>query len=233
VNLSTVIVSHNPNRDWLYAAIDSARDFSDQIVVVNNGSTERFPPMSLHVEHVQCDRLGYAGGTNLGIETAVGDWIMLLDDDDLAVPEVCRELKNALAALTPRDWPDVFAFPISLFDSQHAAGTWGQPALPASLYQVNTIPNSSWFRRDAWKDAGGFRLDVASDWHFWATLMSRGCVFDWWPACAVRKRVRTDSFSTTWTPQQLAATAAAVATLAQPPGAEIIHHARRGIGATL
>ncbi len=111
---------------WLASTLASLRrsagDAQLELIVVDQG-TEPVPREHV-VEADQVIRLdvnlGFAGGTNAGIEAAQGDWIATVNDDVLVMPDWLPALLEAIAVR-----PDVVAV-------QGINLRWQPPSEPAS-----------------------------------------------------------------------------------------------------
>lgn len=89
IDVSIVIVNYNTfslTCDCITSIYRLTKDVTYEIILVDNGSQERnpsdfkerFPLIKLLASH---KNLGFAGGNNLGIEHATGDYILLLNSD--------------------------------------------------------------------------------------------------------------------------------------------------------
>ena len=101
VEISAVIPTYN-RAGLLAQAIDSALAQTrppDEIVVVDDGSTDRTPEVLARyagrVRAVRQDNGGEAAARNRGIAEARGRWIAFLDSDDLWEPEALARLTEA------------------------------------------------------------------------------------------------------------------------------------------
>ncbi len=77
----------------------AALSWVDQIVIVDSGSIDRTPEIALEfgVEHsFNRDFRGHAEQKNVAIARCQGDWILLLDGDEVVTPELADEILNAL-----------------------------------------------------------------------------------------------------------------------------------------
>ncbi|MBO7312213.1 MAG: LicD family protein, partial [Alistipes sp.] len=172
-----------------------------EIIVVNDGSTdsskeivERFilahPEAGIHL--INQKNSGVSTARNRGIEEAKGDYIALLDADDLWLPnyiaEVCRMMEYYPDA-------DAFstAFDIVVGDSHtHAAvpTTEGyiSPAKEALLSRYPIIPSTATLRRSVILECGGFPdgMRIGEDQWLWARMMQQGAKFAFSPMVLVR-----------------------------------------------
>ncbi len=107
---SVVVVSMRCG-DWLEPCLASARDQADQLVVVDNGSTNaevsilarRFGATVVR----NSENRGFTGGANRGLRQAAGTIVALLNDDAVAEPSWLDEAEEVLAdpsvaAVTPK-----------------------------------------------------------------------------------------------------------------------------------
>lgn len=114
--ISVIITSLNYGR-FLAGAIDSVlgQDISRQeyeIIVVDAGSTDETPKILQKYAHEitvidQKERTGLAGGCNLGIRAAKGNYIIRLDADDT----LCRTALSAQSALLDKNPGASFVYP--------------------------------------------------------------------------------------------------------------------------
>ena len=71
----------------------------DQIVIVDSGSTDRSPEIAraYGAEHsFNRDFRGHAEQKNIAIRRCTGDWILLLDGDEVVTPELATEIQEAI-----------------------------------------------------------------------------------------------------------------------------------------
>lgn len=108
-SISVVMVNWNGREDTLRClralAVQTDRDF--EVVLVDNGSTDgsidavrsEFPGVSV-IE--AGENLGFAEGSNRGIEAATGAWIATLNNDTVPEPRWLEELRRAAREAGPR-----------------------------------------------------------------------------------------------------------------------------------
>ncbi len=73
----------------------------DQVVIVDSGSVDRTPEIAREfgAEHsFNRDFKGHAEQKNVAIAQCTGDWILLLDADEVVTPELAAEIQAVLAA---------------------------------------------------------------------------------------------------------------------------------------
>lgn len=193
IKVSVVIPCYNYGQ-WLGEAIQSVAkqnvNFNYEVIIVDDGSTDdsyniaRKARVDWMVEDypisvIRKENGGVASARNLGIEHALGDYIVCLDaDDKLGSPDFLQTLANALdedralgiaftslhvineaGELAPKKsaWPDGFDFDLQ------AQGR-------------NQIPTCNMFRREAWQRAGGYRKqeEPAEDAGLWTRIGAVG-----------------------------------------------------------
>ena len=105
--VSVVIPAFNQAR-FLPAAIDSAlaQTYRDrEIIVVDDGSTDETPDVARRygdaLRYVRQANKGLAGARNTGIERARGEFVALLDSDDVWLPGFLEHMM-AVAEAQPR-----------------------------------------------------------------------------------------------------------------------------------
>ena len=110
MSTSVIVLSYNPG-GWLKACLEAAVNQADQVVIVDNGSPgasasgigREAGALVVRSE----ENLGYAAGVNLGVQSASGDLIALLNDDALPGPGWLAAAGRALerpdvAAVVPK-----------------------------------------------------------------------------------------------------------------------------------
>lgn len=112
------------NESWfLEKCLSAAREFVDEIVVVDTGSTDdtraiaaRFTDHVLHFEW----RDHFADARNYAIDHASGDWIIVLDADEQIEPDHWRELRRLIADTDL----DAFFLEQRNYSHEPASGDW-------------------------------------------------------------------------------------------------------------
>jgi glycosyltransferase involved in cell wall biosynthesis/LmbE family N-acetylglucosaminyl deacetylase len=179
---SVVIPSYN-HAQWLGEAIDCAlaQTVACEVIVVDDGSTDRTPALiQRYGNRIRSAIVPHAGPSrarNHGLDLAQGEFVMLLDADDLIAP---TKVAKQLAAFTPEiGWAlcdvqieDEAKGTVTTASRQYdyatrALGGWIQPQLVAG----NFIPIMSPLVRRSVLE--GIRFDdrlVPEDWHFWSAV---------------------------------------------------------------
>jgi glycosyltransferase involved in cell wall biosynthesis len=198
MNISVVIPAYN-HAHWLPESIESALNQTlppHEILVIDDGSKDntrevvaRYP-----VRYVYQENAGLSAARNKGIEVATGDWIALLDSDDIWLP---RKLELQAAAIrdegfcycaTTRFYPDGHTEDGEIFAGDRAMSV---------LRHHNFIdPSSALIRRDTLIRVGGFNrnMPAGEDWEMWLRL-ARVCKFVGVPERLLRYRATANSMS--------------------------------------
>ena len=179
--VSVIIPCYN-HGSYLDEAVASVLDqtFTDyEILVVNDGSTD---PVTCELLTDYCrprtrvihtSNQGVATARNRGISEAVGTYILPLDADDRIGSTY---LEQAVAVLDARPKISVVYCRAELFGD--ISGAWVLPeySLPHLLLD-NQIFSAAVFRREAWRQAGGYSERMRhgwEDWDFWLRLLGQG-----------------------------------------------------------
>ena len=119
--------------------------------------------------------LGIAASTNRGAEHATGDWLLLLDHDDLLYPDALATLHAGMQQQPPAD---------VLYADEDRLSPRGlryryhfKPAFSPSLLEMcNYILHPMCIRRSSWQAAGGMRpeCDGSQDYDLLLRLWDRG-----------------------------------------------------------
>jgi glycosyltransferase involved in cell wall biosynthesis len=94
--ISTVVITLNEEQN-LDRCLSSVTSFSDEIVVVDSGSTDRTPEIARRYTDrvIHQDWLGYGRQKQFALEQARFDWVLSIDADE----EVTAELRAEIEAL--------------------------------------------------------------------------------------------------------------------------------------
>jgi glycosyltransferase involved in cell wall biosynthesis len=131
-------------------------------------------PAAEHLVAIDYDRRGSAATRNALLRAATGEWVAVLDDDDLLMP---RHLETLLAA--SQDADVVYSFcavegrpgwsPNRTFDAE-------------ALRQGNYIPVTALIRRSLLDELGGWKDSALcpygfEDWQLWLDALTAGARF--------------------------------------------------------
>jgi len=180
--VSVIIPVYNQT-EYLTEALKSvfAQTYSDlEIIVVDDGSTEPVAPVIVRMEkQVRCIRVengGVARARNIGIENASGEYIALLDADDLWFP---RKIEIQMKTIEANKDVDLVYTGAEYIDREgRYMGKMGQKVQRATqnpfrdLLVVGNIvgtPSSVLAKKECFQKLGGFdvSLSVSADWDMW------------------------------------------------------------------
>lgn len=93
MKISVVIITQN-ERDNLPRCLESIK-WADEIIVVDSGSTDGTVDIAKNSGAVVFENQwkGYGAQKNLGINKTTGDWVLSIDADEAAVPELQDEIR--------------------------------------------------------------------------------------------------------------------------------------------
>lgn len=172
-----------------------------EIIVVDDGSTDNSRSVVEHliaenpeagIRLITQPNSGVSAARNRGIREATGDYVALLDGDDMwlsgYIAEVCRLMEY---------YPDAdayaTAFDIVNNDKRIAAPVpakegYINPAEEALQGRYPIIPSTATLRRSALEAAGGFPegMKIGEDQWLWASMMQHGATFCFSPMSLVR-----------------------------------------------
>ncbi len=226
--VSIVIPNYNQAR-YVSDAINSvlAQTYSSyEILVVDDGSTddsrEVLAGFGVQIRYIWQENQGLAGARNTGIRAAQGEFLALLDADDIWLPDFLRTMVS-IADAYPEAAVIYCCAQGMAVGGQDLPQTFGGPVVAsAHLYQSILranwiIPSTVLMRRSVIEAAGLFDQSLRSceDWDLWLRLLPKA-VFVGVPGCLVRYRLHGSSLS-----KNLAGMReAAAATVAKHFGAE-------------
>jgi glycosyltransferase involved in cell wall biosynthesis len=192
------VPSHNGAR-WLAAALQSVADQRDdaiEIIVVDSSDTDdslnivdRFSDKLRIRGYRRSDLSSWMEKTNFGVQVASADWVCMLHQDDLWLPNRSAEVSQWVAA-----HPDGIMYLHSAYiidKTGKRLGTWrcplpgGERPIPAHLilerllvqeFIANPAPT---IRRDAYLKVGGLdeRLWYTADWDLYLKLLFSGDIY--------------------------------------------------------
>jgi glycosyltransferase involved in cell wall biosynthesis len=178
--ISVVIPAYNAELH-LRATLESVFAQTTQpyeIIVVDDGSTDRTEEIALSygskIRYLKHPNQGPSKTRNAGIAVALGDWIALLDSDDVMIPEKLRK-QVAVIEANP-DLVVVYSAFTYLYPDGSTKETSAYPATqlwPAIRYRTPILPSTSVIRRSALLEIGGFKTIPTEDWDLWFRLIRR------------------------------------------------------------
>jgi hypothetical protein len=190
--LVSVIIPTYDRKELVQQAIDSVltQIYSHrEVIVVDDGSTDGTGKTLAarygdRIRYVWQENQGESVARNHGIELARGEYIALLDSDDLWLPEKLARQVAVLDANTDADMVFCQAWIINkqgqrIGESPHGAGLRDSDLALEQLCFENKISGScstAVVRRSVFDQIGGFdtRIRFAEDWDLWLR-MARHC----------------------------------------------------------
>ena len=193
---SVVIPAYN-STETIGATLDSvlaqtSQDF--ELIVVDDGSSDRTPDLvqeycaaDPHVTLIQQENQGTAGARNTGIDASRGEFISLLDNDDLWMPTYLDAMFSALEADPGAGFAYTDAWVLN--DATKRIERRGclehYPPVPAGtsaeeflfyLIEINFVMSSTTIRRAALKEVGGFDTSIrgVDDYDLWLRIVTAG-----------------------------------------------------------
>jgi len=96
--LSLVVSAYNEEKNLL-RCLSSVKDLADEIIVVNNGSSDKTSEIAKNAGAIVYEQPNHQMlniNKNYGFEKATGDWILNLDADEELSPELKEEIKEKI-----------------------------------------------------------------------------------------------------------------------------------------
>lgn len=96
--ISVAMIARNEEKN-LPRTLAALQGWVDEIVVVDSGSKDRTPEIVREYgaqHHWNLDFKGHPEQKNVAISKCVGDWILLLDADEVVTPELAAEIQQEL-----------------------------------------------------------------------------------------------------------------------------------------
>jgi len=176
--VSVVVPAYNTGA-FLREALDSIlaqTHPAHEILVVDDGSTDDTAAICHSygpaIRYIHQHNQGISAARNAGIRAAAGDWIALLDSDDIALP---NRLQRAVDAIQAN--PNTVVF-YSAFDFYYPDGSRrlhpifpARDLWPAMRYRSPILPSTATILRSALLSVGGFRQVFIEDWDLWFRMI--------------------------------------------------------------
>ncbi len=148
-----------------------------EVVVVNDGSTDDTAEVAeaLGAKVVSRPNGGLSAARNTGIQNASGDWIALLDADDMWAPDKLRRQADCIRPETVLVYTGIRIFDDNGVREERPAID-AVSAIKILRYSNPITPSTALVRRDAVSRDGGFREDIRAceDWEMWVRLQRLG-----------------------------------------------------------
>ena len=204
--VSVVIPCYNLGL-YLLDAINSVKNQSYkncEIILVNDGSTDQYT-IDLVRDIKKNDKdvctiiqknKGLSEARNVGIREAKGKYIVCLDSDDVLDEKYIEKTVKVI------DSDKKIGFVTTwLKEFGNRNGVWHtEPYNVGKLLSENLVHVSSMFRKEAWKEVGGYKKEMIGgyeDWEFWISLVEKGYIWKVIDEYLFNYRVREGSMITT------------------------------------
>ena len=211
-SLVSVIIPCYNAAAYVREAIDSAlaQTYPNvEIVVVNDGSTNNVQTVlesyiqKKSIIYIHQENKGLSGARNTGIKSSHGEFIALLDADDMFLPNKLERQVGYLMAHPDCavSYCDVFHYyeeePEKMLRLNYDYPS-GDAVFPALLYKNFVNPLTVVLRRSVFDRVGYFdepMKQFAEDWDFWVRAAYAGMHFDHLPETLAKYRMRKTSLS--------------------------------------
>jgi glycosyltransferase involved in cell wall biosynthesis len=154
----------------------ASQTFTDwECVVVDDGSPDnteetaaKWTKKDSRFRYLKQQNSGVCAARNNGIENALGEWVLPLDADDKIAEKYLELAKNEFKN----------GYKLIYCNADFFGGKTGKWEIPEYNYfnqlRGNHIFISAFFRKNDWKNAGGFDTNLIygfEDWDFWLSLL--------------------------------------------------------------
>jgi glycosyltransferase involved in cell wall biosynthesis len=179
VTISVVIPAYNASQflPRCLASVFLQTRPADEVIVVDDGSTDNSGGVAetLGARVVRRRNGGLSAARNTGIQAASGQWIALLDADDVWAPEKLERQVAVIRSSSVLVYTGIHTFnETGVRSPTHAV--LPKQARGMLRYRNPIVPSTVLVRRDALINAGGFREDIRAceDWDMWFRLLQTG-----------------------------------------------------------
>lgn len=180
--VSIVIPCYN-DKEYVVQAIDYARNESwmnKEVIVVDDGSNSQTKKILEEyrgkVDHLIIQKnKGTSAARNIGIETATGDYILVLDSDDYFEPAFCTKAIDVFQKHL--DCKIVTCYSRWFADDKNFKLYKPKGGYLKDVLIDNIAMGSSMFRKKDWAQIGGYdeKMTIGfEDWEFYLRLLSTG-----------------------------------------------------------
>ena len=175
--LSIIIPSYN-QQEYLSDAIESAlaQTVNCEVIVVDDGSTDNSLAIakSYPIRVIEQVNKGLASARNTGIMNAKGDWILLLDADDMLLENAVKKIEETIKKCPDAD---VIGLSLKTFGSSNQEIILMPNPTIEDFKTGNRLGYCSAIKKEALLAVGGYSPRMVEGWedyHLWFNLLSRG-----------------------------------------------------------
>ena len=99
MKLSVAIITYNEERK-LRQTLEAVRDIASEIVIVDSNSTDRTGEIAQNfgAKLILREWPGYSAQKNFLLDQCQGEWILLIDADEVITPELAGEIQKICEA---------------------------------------------------------------------------------------------------------------------------------------
>jgi glycosyltransferase involved in cell wall biosynthesis len=155
--------------DWELIIVDDGSH--DDTAAVAEGLIATYPDRTIHL--LRQANAGLEGARNAGISAARGELIMPLDADDALAPQMLERT----AAIFDADPAIGFVYSDVYLFGEEEGHVVNRPFDARRMRVICLLHAISPFRRTAWAQVGGYRMERGrgyEDWDFWLSLIEAG-----------------------------------------------------------
>lgn len=183
VNLVSVVIPCYNQGEYIDEAVDSILNqtyTNIEIIIVNDGSTDEYTNRKLasynkpktYVLNKENGHLSSA--RNYGIEHAKGDYILLLDADDMFKETF---IEKGMKILNSRKKVGFVSSYVEYFGARRDIVTTHKSGGVENYILYNNNVACALIRREIWEEVGGFDENMKQgyeDWNFWFAVTKKG-----------------------------------------------------------
>lgn len=178
-----------------------------EIIIVDDGSTDstgsiiaEYSAKDTRITILTQKNRGLAAARNTGLRHAKGEYLCILDSDDIMLPEKIAKQLEFLEQHPEFDitYSDLYHFIDGTSDVyHHTMGALGDNQYQTLLLGNVINPNAVFFRRSVFEKCGGFdeTLRSAEDWEYWLNVAYHKIKFGYQPIPLTLYRMRNNSLS--------------------------------------
>ncbi|MDR2039367.1 MAG: glycosyltransferase family 2 protein [Bacteroidales bacterium] len=138
MNLSVGIITYNEEKD-LPRTLNAVKDIADEIVIVDNGSTDKTPEIaaSFNAKLFTEKWKGYGEQKNSVIDKCHGKWILLIDADEEITPQLKKKIQEIISGDSTKHKVYKIRFTTVCFGKRIRHGGW------SNFYRVRLFNNGA------------------------------------------------------------------------------------------